>query len=395
VKLGCIGDVHLGAGVARFGPERLADQEQVLVSAFETFRDERCDAVLVAGDTWHGPIVPPEQYVVFARALRVLDGIPVVMVNGNGVHDLAMRDTNALRVFEETYTPERLTIRCEPDLVNVFPSGVSVACLPWASVKRLVAAHGGGDRDDVNAYAAELLVEIARGLREDTAGPCVLLTHFSISGAALPNGLPVDSLREPVLDLSALEDCGFDAIVAGHIHKPQRLDLVPAATLAEGAPQFYVGSPMPLDFGEAGTEHGCWILDVGVATEARFVPLPSRPFRTLDILTVSLPDEPFVLDGVEVDDDLDGAIVRVRYRATDEQARRIDQAAIRRALLDAGAHRVFMQPEIIRAERARVAALDETISEEDALLMWLASQGIDPVDAAVVERHRAYVEAVA
>ena len=85
---------------------------------------------------------------------------------------------------------------------------------------------------------AEGLVEIARGLFAQMAtGPKYLVGHWSVTGASTPTGLPTDLFREPVLDLAALDTIGFDAIVLGHIHKPQ---MIPTPS---GRPIFYVGSP--------------------------------------------------------------------------------------------------------------------------------------------------------
>jgi exonuclease SbcD len=276
-RLLCTGDLHLGKG-PQYADDRLGDQEQVWARILDLAVDQDCDAVLVAGDVFEGPLPTPEHYRAFLRPLAGFP-LPIVTILGNGRHDSAMRSTSALEVLE---APE-LTIVTEPRIVDV--AGVRVGCLPWVSVKRLVALEAGGDRDALNRAAAELLIEIARGLRED--GADILLTHFSISGAALPNGLPVDELREPVLDLVGLEEVGFDAVVAAHIHKPQLLE--PGhdgfGSPHLDAPILYVGSPMPLDFGEAETEHGCWILDIGDAGEtatARFIPIESRPFVTID-----------------------------------------------------------------------------------------------------------------
>ena len=66
------GDIHLG---------RPADEER-WTAAFGALR-ERVDVVLLAGDlTTHGE---PEQAAMVARAVQVLDGVPVLAVLGN--HD--------------------------------------------------------------------------------------------------------------------------------------------------------------------------------------------------------------------------------------------------------------------------------------------------------------------
>lgn len=311
-----------------------------------------------------------------------------------GNHDVAgVALGTGLEVFAEAGL---LTLAKTPAVHQV--AGVSIACLPWAPVSRIVAAAGGGDRDDLNAYAAELLLATARGLLAQVDGPAVLLVHFAISGSALPNGLPVDQMREPVLDLGELEALGFDAIVAGHVHLAQRL--------RPGEPaEFYVGSPMPLNFGEAGNEHGVWLLEVDpgpLDATARFIPIESRPLLTLDSEPAHDGDRDFwVVGGVAIVEPVkqwpvDDAIVKVRIRATAEQARRLDVAAFKRALYEAGAHKVFaVQLEIEKPERARVEGLTEELDEQAALELWLEAQSINGTRAAALrERTERYLGAV-
>jgi Icc-related predicted phosphoesterase len=72
VRIAATGDIHLG---------RAADEER-WTAAFAGLR-ERADLVLLAGDlTTHGE---PEQAAMVARAVRPLDGVPVLAVLGN--HD--------------------------------------------------------------------------------------------------------------------------------------------------------------------------------------------------------------------------------------------------------------------------------------------------------------------
>ncbi len=92
-----------------------------------------------------------------------------------------------------------------------------------------------------------------------------------------------------------------------------------------------------------------------------------------------------------------GAAVRVRYAVDEEQARRIDQAAIRRSFLEAGAVRVVFRPTVERKVRARVDAMNESLDQTEAFALWLASQNgkinVDPealraLHAEMLERAR-------
>jgi DNA repair exonuclease SbcCD nuclease subunit len=380
-RLLCTGDLHLGAGTA-FAPhpgERLAEQAAVWAQIVSIAEEHECDAILFAGDAFERPRPTPAEMLAFGQPLG--GEIPVYAICGN--HDVISADApNALEVFQTGRHYPLLQHDRKPAVYRIRPFAggadpVFVATLPWAPVSRLVAQHGGGDRLAINDYAAELLVGIARGLRADIDGPAILMLHWSVSGAVTPTGADVGIFAEPVLDLGDLEALGFDAIVMGHIHKAQ-----PLGTLApddELMPIFYVGSPLPLNFGEAMCDHGVWLLDIDEAIRPRrvhadFMPIESRRFVTHDL---DLTTHEGVFDLASLPDVRD-AIVKVRYRATSEQARRIDHAAIKAALYDAGAHHVYnIEPTIERENRARVEGLDESLDEMDALAMYLDANGVN------------------
>lgn len=386
-RLLATGDHHLGAGpdLGLAPGDRLAEQEDVWRRTLEIARESECDVVLSAGDIFDRVRPTPQEIIAVERPLlqhRALGGCPVWGVVGN--HEVS--GTNPAHLPEAFTLAGLWDVRSMPSVLGAV-GGVTVCALPWASVSRIVAAAGGGDRDDVNAYASELLMQTARVLRDGVDGPAVLVTHFSISGSSLPNGLPVDQLREPVLELAELEALGFEAVIAGHIHV--------ASVFGDGV--FYVGSPMPLSFGEAGYDHGCFILEpdtLSGAYVARFVPIASRPLRkvVLDALELEVPagGGPNFIDWEE--HDVSGAIVKVAIHATRKQAKALDLAALKREVYAQGAHKVYaVNLEVEREERARVEGLTEEIDEMEALRMWCASVGINgPREAALVERHERY-----
>lgn len=379
----CIGDLHLGAGpdYGRELGDRLRDQEQVWARALELAVEHDVDAILFAGDAFHRRRPNPAELRAFQRPLERFSAehdIEILAINGN--HDVEAGDLpSALEVFGRD-----IDLHVEPGLWSTLgrhdigvPGGVTVATLPWTPLGRLIARRGGGDRDDSHAIAAQLLVEVARDLRAQVDGTCVLMLHWSVSGASTPTGVLTDDFRETVLPLHELEQLGFDAIVCGHIHKAQLLNEEGA-----NAPIFYTGSPAPVDFGEAETAHGCYLLELGGPAdewELTFLPIESRPFVTFDVAQVHV-DEDFLMltEGYvpSVEQFVD-AVVRVRYTATEEQARRIDHPAIARALYDAGAHKVYaIQPTIEREGRARVDGVDEDIAPLAAVDAWVTANEI-------------------
>ena len=74
--------------------------------------------------------------------------------------------------------------------------------------------------------------------------------------------------------------------------------------------------------------------------------------------------------------DVDGAIVRVRYTATEEDARQIDHAGVRAELEHAGAWRVSFEPTILRETQARVEIAEST-DDLEAFDQWLEAEQLD------------------
>jgi len=123
----------------------------------------------------------------------------------------------------------------------------------------------------VYATRMQLINDILREGLEDAFDPArdVLLyaAHLHVSGAHLsaPNGsctssetYAAESAGLPVVSYSAL----------GHIHKPQQVP---------GRDAFYVGSPMQLDYGEAGEAKSSILVELlpGRPAEVRRLPLSS------------------------------------------------------------------------------------------------------------------------
>lgn len=389
----CTADQHAGKHAARLSRtpgERLQEQADLWARTLELAREHDVDAILHAGDLFDARQPDPDVFTAVERPLvehRALGGPPVVFVIGN--HE---------RRGDKPTAPGALGLAGLIDFHDrpgvVEHAGVSIVCLPSVPVSRMVAGQDGGDRDAIHQDAAEALLEIARGYRAEISGPAVLLCHFPISHDA--DGLS-QHIRETVIPLDGLEDLGYDAIVAGDFHRPQMLET--SIGRAPG-PIFYCGSPQPLDFSEGGYDHGVWLLDVGVgASSAKFLPLESRGFVTLEWDHDEDPD--VVAEMIHGDhsqrERCEGAFVKARFTVTAESARAIDIAALRQGLLDAGAYQATVEPQIERESRARVAGIDETVSDVDALELWLEASGmvISPeLRSELHKRHAAYLQEI-
>jgi DNA repair exonuclease SbcCD nuclease subunit len=368
------GDSQLGVATVD-----LADQRDVLDRIVQVALERQVDTVLHGGDVFEGPVVTPAQLRTFVDATRPLRdaGIPLLVIRGNGRHDMAVRDVHALDILREV---DGITVSDTP-AVSVLANKVAVCTLPWVHPGRLIAnANGSLTHDEASLNTSDMLVRIAQHLRERVVGladlPKVLLAHWAISGSALPTGLNVNDLREPVLPWADLDAIGYDAIIGAHIHQPQTLSN-PELDQTLG---IVVGSPQQLNHGETG-EHGCWILDLGAdgyyappafPPSAEFVPIESKRFVTYDF------DAAELLNGEMFWPNSEGDIVRVRYQATEDEARRIDHDRLRQSALACGIHSFKIEPTIIRKDRARAQQISEQLSPIDALAAYCDANDVDP-----------------
>ena len=363
-RLLCCADLHLGAGASMLPPgERLKDQEQVLDRIADLADEREVDAILIAGDVFHRPRPTPEELHVFRRFERRLDYLPILACNGNAGHDLEGDGRpSALELFANRH----LAVHSAPGLWRHRESSdaPTVGTLPSVPIGRLVAALPDTSRDELYAMAAELLIGQAAELRSQ--GARILMAHWTVSGGITATGHPAGPDFGVVLPLAELQALGFDAVILGHLHAHQVLSEDPFIA--------YCSTPIAKDFGEEHGRHGIWILDIeGGATNREYIEIPSRPLVTLDVDFTDGYDFSMLLEGYEpfVSTIREGGIYRVRYTASEEQARRISQHEIRAALIAAGAAAVTFDPTILRATRARGEGITQAATLLDQVDLYL------------------------
>lgn len=376
-----VGDLHLGAGadLGRLPGDRLAEQEHHWLQIVKTANELEA-TILFAGDAWERRRPSPVELLAFREPLHWLK-YPAVIIPGN--HDVEAFDRPT---GYEVFLIEGGRAQLVPGPAVVRAGGAQIACLPWAPPGHLVALQGGGDRDELNRRFAVGLLEIARGMfaRMSPDEPRILLGHWHVDSATTVTGRGASEIfREPLLDYAALEAIGFDAIVLGHNHLPQML----------GDRGLHVGSPMPLNFGEAATEHCVWLLDVEPGEFSAFkLPIPSRPLAAVTIEASELLADDFDLNAAGWG--IEGATVKAKIRATPDEARRVDVAAVKRWLEAAGAHKVWaVQVEETRADAVRGVAVDENVDDTRAMELWLDASypGDDELADELFQMHCRYL----
>lgn len=345
-------DNHLGKG-AHLYSERLDEQEAVWRKTLALARALDADGVLHGGDLFDRRRPSPAELVAAERPLvdhRAAGGCEVHVVPGN--HDPTAFGPGGLDVLGEAGL---ITLHHRPRTVNL--PGIVLCALPWVPPGRVIATLAA--RDGADESVAALLTRVAGDLFRQSADevrvaetPRVLLGHWSLAGARLPNGLPVEQLREPVLDPAELEAFGYAAVVFGHIHVAGPVS----------SRSLYTGTPMPLDHGDSQLVHGVWSLHVGAPPTGLDAPLDelapgvwldAHPLESRRFVTITLADvERYPVDG---------AVVRVKDTLTTTAHDRSgldDVAAARETLLERGARRVDFAVTVERERRPITTAVD-------------------------------------
>jgi DNA repair exonuclease SbcCD nuclease subunit len=358
---------------------RLAEWEQAADAIVALVEERQPRLAIVPGDLFRTPLPSPEEVLAVASLLMRIEkkGCKVLGIPGN--HDKPAGNLKP--------TPNQVVARIggadwRPEWAIATPQvweGVllnsseqcTVACLPFVRANSIMAeAH---DPAEAAQQVAANLVAVARGLRLQMKanGPKILVGHWSLTGALLPSNdtLP---LTEPIIPTHELLAMGFDVIAFGHIHRAQTLNEWPWVG--------YAGSLLRGDFGEEGQPRGCWLIDTDLHTH-EWCPVPAMEFVTLradlrDAVGAQTFADSLAMPG-DTCPDYQGAIVRVKYTATQDAAKTLDHTAVKACLEANGAAFVGgIQAEVERATRTRDSNLDETVTPSAALDMWLKVRNV-------------------
>ncbi|MEQ8833654.1 MAG: exonuclease SbcCD subunit D [Miltoncostaeaceae bacterium] len=281
------GDWHIGK--ALYGITRHDECRAVLEEVAGLARDERVDAILVAGDLLDRRLVDPTSLGIALETLsRLAEVAPVVAVPGN--HD----DPDIWRHLSALLAPRGVVVvdailPAERAVIDVETAGgrLHVAALPWPEPHRLpmaVGAERGAARtgyaqlvaDLVRSYAGEL-----RDRRRADGAPAVLLGHLMVDGSQTGAGERTLTMALTYCLPTATIPTDLDYIALGHIHRPQPLPGV-------SAPGRYCGSPLALDFSEDNHAKTVTVVDLGEPPRE----IPLRAGRRLVRVRGSLDDLP-------------------------------------------------------------------------------------------------------
>jgi DNA repair exonuclease SbcCD nuclease subunit len=272
-KILFMADTHLGFDLPfrprihrrRRGHDLFANFDRSLQAA----QSHRVDALIHGGDLFYRSRVPSQLVdKVFARLKAVAAaGIPVFIVPGN-------HERSRIPHSEFTLHPD-LHVFMRPATFTLTKDGQRLAIAGFPFLR-------GKIRNRFKALVA------ATGWRRTKTDASLLCLHQSIEGACVgPANYRFRCGPEVIRGQDS--PAGFNAVLAGHIHRHQVLtrDLRGRPL---PAPVYYPGSIERISFAEQGEPKGYLLLTIDLApgsshrpVHGTFQPLPTRPMVTLSL----------------------------------------------------------------------------------------------------------------
>ncbi|WP_306215992.1 metallophosphoesterase family protein [Actinoplanes sp. RD1] len=277
------------AGRTTYNRSRAIDLDDALTEIISIARDVRPDAIINSGDLIDHSKVSHTEIERVVDALAELGAIaPTIVVAGNHDNFSQMRYLDRLGRVNRLYFVNKPVGISGDHLVIPGRDGntLRVGALPFVSAERGVDIFDDPRQwaGDYRARIADLQARITAGLTatlDPTRELTVFAAHLHVTGAGLSGSERARHCSDDyACDPAAIPPVDYAAF--GHIHDPQDL---PGAV-----PGRYAGSPIPLDFGEAGQQKSITLVTLEPGKPTRCEPIALRGGRSLIRFDGSLTD---------------------------------------------------------------------------------------------------------
>src|SRR5450755_518685 len=272
-------DWHVGKPLR--GVSRTPDHEVVLAEIVAQARDAKPDLIIHSGDVFDGLRPATADLRLALGALNQLGAIaPTVVLAGNtdsgalfDVFAMLLGNGSRVRFVSKARPP------ADGGIVEVEAGDgtrLRLAPVPFVHANRQIDWFGDPQRFmAVYARRMQLINDILWEGLEDGYDPArdvlVYAAHLHVSGAHLSGSERLVHVSETyAAESSGLPMVSYSAL--GHIHKPQQVP---------GRDAHYVGSPMQLDYGEAGEAKSSIVVELLPGRPAEVQRLPLTAGRAL------------------------------------------------------------------------------------------------------------------
>lgn len=266
-------DLHIGKQL--HGVSLEDDQRYILDRIIDTAREEKADAILIAGDVFDS-VRPSEASVALFNDFltKAADEFPVYVIPGNhdsadrlGTYRSLLRDN--VRICGPFYKEGKMQ-RCT---VTDGHGELNIWLMPYIRTSSVRAKY----QDDTIDIPEKAFKKVFEESGVDPSARNILVAHQFVVGEGISlSTSDSEELRPDTLggaDSVSYEVLApFDYVALGHIHRPQ-----PA-----GRPTVrYCGSPLKYSESESKDTKGVDIIDIGEKGEASSRHVPLKPLRDL------------------------------------------------------------------------------------------------------------------
>ena len=304
MKIFHLSDLHLGRRVC--SQSLIEDQKHILTQITDRIKNEKPDAVIIAGDVYDRALPSEDAVELFDDFLYELSMLKttVLMISGN--HDSAERLAFGSRIFNKNgihISPE-FNGKITPVTLSDEYGEVDFYLLPFvtpAAVRRKF-------ENAVIENCTDALRAVIEEMGVDTGKRSVLIAHQYVTGAQRTEDSEtyfVGNAENADAEVFEL----FDYVALGHLHSPQS---VGRSTIR------YCGSPMKYSFANTERDKSITVLELAEKGKVAISEIPLVPLRDWVVKEGRFDDiiregsDDFVKIVLTDDDDVYNAMTRLR-----------------------------------------------------------------------------------
>ena len=299
---------------------------------------ERPDIVCISGDIFHQEQIGPVRYSdEMIHATNIITSLAhfagyVIVMRGTPNHD----GSGQFRVLKRMLlNVNNVCVVTEPFVIKT--KYADIACIPGFDKQEFRAKFPGLSADEENLAWTKYISDMVFALRAECEKTPILMAHYTVPGCNMESGQTSFFTNfEPVIPREALIAARYEAVLLGHIHRPQ---------IIEGFDNvFYSGAINAMNFNDEGQDRGFWIHEFnekGTLVKGRRYTTPYRQFHTItwdpDEVGDYIREGAMYLHRTGISEDVTDKIVRVRYSCTSEQKKALNIPLLQKNLYELGA----------------------------------------------------------
>lgn len=245
---------------------------------------ERPDIVCISGDIFHQEQIGPVRYSdEMIHATNIITSLAhfagyVIVMRGTPNHD----GSGQFRVLKRMLlNVNNVCVVTEPFVIKT--KYADIACIPGFDKQEFRAKFPGLSADEENLAWTKYISDMVFALRAECEKTPILMAHYTVPGCNMESGQTSFFTNfEPVIPREALMAARYEAVLLGHIHRPQ---------IIEGFDNvFYSGAINAMNFNDEGQERGFWIHEFnekGTLVKGHRYTTPYRQFHTITYPTLA------------------------------------------------------------------------------------------------------------